>query len=220
MTAGDSSPALLRALWAQYEAAYRKDFPSSKGLSKREFCQRMEYKDESLLSKWMRLDAPNHKRIPLEHIPALATGMRLSERDQDRLMTVRLREMKAVDKGIATAVSWAVDAGRRSAMNALKGNLLSDDEALVLAAYRVAKDEWPLGIVETQETATSLVAHFQAQLERSATAQATTLLEAQPDDELSPEAEAKLEGYRKRLKLTGWRRAQKRGAALLPKTKA
>ncbi len=169
MKTENSSPALLRELWTKYRAKYQESIPNRSPISKREWCHLMEYPDNNRLSKWMALDAPNSRRIPVEHIPSLAIGMRLTEREQDRLMAARLREMGLMNPSMKTAVSWAVDAGKRAATRQYTEKYaLSDDEAFVLACYRVAKDSWPLGIEQSEHVTVSLVAHFQVQLERSA----------------------------------------------------
>lgn len=214
-----SSPELLREYWEKYREAHHRDFPEVDRMTKRAFCHRMDFKDESLLAKWMKLDAPNHRRIPIEHVPAIAAGMRLSEREQDRLMTTRIREVREFAPGLAAAVKWAIDAGKRSERDRMKANILTDDEATVLAAYRLAKDDWPLGISDTSETVSGLVAHFQVQLERSAIPLAEEVVATQFNETLDPELEAKVEGFKKKLRLKSWVMASRRGASMYVKSR-
>ena len=213
-----SSPELLREYWDQYREAHHKDFPEMDRMTKRAFCHRMDFKDESLLAKWMKLDALNHRRIPIEHVPAIAAGMRLSERKQDRLMTTRIREVREFDPGLAAAVKWAIDAGKRAERNRMRANILTDDEATVLAAYRLAKDDWPLGICDTLETISTLVAHFQVQLERSAVPLMEDVVATQIDETVDPELEAKVDGFKKKMRQRSWAMASRRGRAMYVKS--
>lgn len=221
MKTENSSPALLRELWTNYRAKYHESIPNRLPISKRDWCYQMEYTDNNRLSKWMTLDAPNNRRIPLEHIPSLAIGMRVTvrESERDRLMATRLREMGLIDPSMKTAVSWAVDAGKRAATRQYTEKYaLSDDEAFVLACYRVAKDSSPLGIEQTERVTVSLVAHFQVQLERSAEPLQKDLEPYSEEEAVNAAAlKEKIQNLQKSLaqkpKARGaWREAMKRGA--------
>lgn len=129
---------------SRYQARYQASLPNRPPISQRDWCRRMGYKDDNLLSRWMKLDAPTNQRIPVEHIPLLAIGMRLTGRERDRLMTARLWEMGRTDPGMKAGVEWAMDAGKRAASaRRMKKPALSDDEASC----------WPLGILQTEQVA-------------------------------------------------------------------
>lgn len=147
----------------------------------------------------------------------MAIGLRLSEHETDKLMSARLREMREIDSGMAAAVSWAIDAGKRAAANKfMRKHALSDDEAFVLAAYRVATESWPLGLMQNRQTGVALVAHFEAQLERSAKPLQEEIEADLADTNIDHAAmDAKLETYKKKMATSeaarkAWRAATNR----------
>ena len=162
MTKRESSPVVLSRLWATYAARYHRNV--GQPMSKRDFCNRLDWKPNRL-AKWTSSTSSNSRRIPLEHMDKLAEAMMLGPADRDRLMMARIREICAADASTHALVMWM---GARYKDKSVNLHHLEEDEKGVLAAYRVAKEGWALGLTGSDSEMTSLVAHFQAQLERAA----------------------------------------------------
>ena len=151
-----SSPEILRELWSGYCARFRVSQPSKQQVSKNMGL------DPHALSKWMQLDAKGSRRIPVERIAQVATGLMLSSEESRRLMTARIAELAADDPSVKVAVLWVADSAKQQAA---RRHALTQDEAFVLEAYRLAEQNFPRGLVCGVETQTALVAMMQVLLE-------------------------------------------------------
>jgi len=161
MSTRPTSADVLQALWARYRTQYR----SVKGRdpSKSQFCKDLGW-DRSALSKWMKPDTPNHRRIPLERIGPLSTALMLSLREEDKLMAARVRELLATDASLRAALAWVAVKAREA--QARRGHL-DVDEKRVLTAYREAALTYPRGLYGDREEAGLLLAQMQVTLERA-----------------------------------------------------
>lgn len=166
------SPDLLRALWERFEAHYVRQL--GRKPSKREMSAQLGF-DPSVISKWMQHDAPRNGRIPTEHIAVLAQAMMLTPKETDRLMSARLFEMAAHEPGINATIKWVADSVTRKVT---QRHALDEDEKQVLAAFRLARDNFPRGLYGDAQEASLLVAQMQISLER---AEALHIEEAQAD---------------------------------------
>lgn len=161
MSTALSSPELLRALWDRYAELHVSTLRGKP--SKRNLCAQLGW-DGNVLSKWMKSDAPNHRRIPLERIEQLAVALRLTQAETDRLMHARIRELGESDPSVTAAVKWAIDAARRATRRRLE---LSDEESRLVVAFRQALEQYPRGLYGDAEENVLMFAQMQVLLERA-----------------------------------------------------
>lgn len=166
------SPALLRTLWDRFERHYVAQL--GRKPSKREMSAQLGF-DPSAMSKWMKPDAPRNARIPAEHVAVLAQAMMLTPKETDQLMSTRLLEIATHDAGTKATIQWVADSVTRKVT---RRHALDEDEKQVLAAFRVARDNFPRGLYGDAQEATLLVAQMHISLER---AEALHIEEAQAD---------------------------------------
>ena len=181
-----SSAEVLHAIWGLYVENYPSAKPTKSAIS-----SQLGY-NKHTLAKWMRVDGPANKRIPLEHIATLATGLRLSEYEINLLWRARIREMAKDDPSIGALTKWAVNTARANMRH--RHGLDDDGLKLILAAYRDASVNYPRGLFLYEKE--ELVALFKDML---AKAERTHFeFDAQEDEAINanPESAAKLKAMR------------------------
>jgi hypothetical protein len=156
-----SSAALLRENWAKFALRYFQQL--GRKPSKRELSKQLAF-DVSALSKWMDLDGPKNRRIPVEHVAVVATALMLSPKEADQLMTTRITELARDDKSVKAALTWVLE---RNKSSMVMRRLLTEEELHVLAAFQLASESFPRGLYRDAEESSLMVAQMHVLLERA-----------------------------------------------------
>lgn len=148
-----TSAEILRKIWARYAEGYKKT--SGRDPSMRETSKDIGL-DESALSRWMN---PGSHRIPVRMIPVLEQALMMSVDELGELMITRLTELNESDDMI-TVNNWLIEFLKRL-------TALSQEEELVLATFRSAREKYPLGLHLDAEEQTIMRAQMEVLLERA-----------------------------------------------------
>lgn len=185
--AAPNSAEVLRKIWASYTEGYKKTL--GREPSMRETSDQIGL-DPSALAKWMSVDAPASRRVPVSMIPILEDALMMSAGELDELMVARLTELSETEDVMA-ACNWLAGFLERS-------TALSQEEGLVLATFRSSREKYPLGLHLDAEEHTMMRAQMEVLLER---AQVHELdLRFQDAENTSPDMRAKQARQVARLK--------------------